>query len=78
MTPEEIVAAAKRVLDAQVKTIPMPGVTAERGEAVEKLVMTVAAFFSMDDAKLRDAIIGEAQNRLVLAGICGKKPWEMP
>jgi len=80
MTPEQIVATAKQILAAPPQAFApgmLAGMHSESVDAVEKLIRTVALFLSMDDTKLRNAILAEAQNRIFVAGAAGKKPWEM-
>jgi len=72
MTPEQIVATAKQILDTQPLGNPEPSM-----EATGKLTRVVVLFLGMEDTKLRNAILAEAQLRVGIAAARGKKPWEV-
>jgi hypothetical protein len=77
VTPEEVIVAAKHVLDKDMQLPFVAGVPQARNLAVERLVLLASAFFSINDEKLRDAIVAEAQNRIVLSKVIGRKPWDI-
>lgn len=77
MKPEQVIAAVQQILQKQVSAPPVAGVSQLTNESVERLVLMVTAFFSLEDPKMRDAIIAEAQNRVILGGVIGKRPWEV-
>ena len=78
-TASEVAAAAKLLLNAPwEKFAAAPeGVSPADLEATERLILVVALFLSMEDEKLRNAILAEAQNRIFVAHAIGKKPWEV-
>jgi hypothetical protein len=76
VTPEEVIVAMKHVLEKDMQLPFVQGVAQSRNLATERLVLAASAFFSLGDPALRDAIISEAQNRLILSKVVGRKPWE--
>jgi len=76
MMPPQIVAIAKNILHESAAISADPKIRVGRTET-EKLIRVVALFLSMEDEKLRNAILAEAQNRIFVAQAIGKKPWEI-
>jgi hypothetical protein len=72
LSPQEAIKIAKQVIENP----PTNFLPEEASEIpAEQLIRMVAAFFSLGDTKLRDAIIREAQNRVMTYQATGLPPW---
>lgn len=73
MTPEAVVDIMQEILARPLR----PELGDQKANAIEKLILGTTAFLSLDDPDLRNAILSEATNRLTVAYVSGKKPWEL-
>jgi len=74
MKLEETITTAKRVLET-----PVTGLTIPEGktDSAERLIRAVTVFLSLEPPELREAVMAEAANRMIIAHAIGKNPWEM-